>query len=77
MEHEAAMLQTHPSVLGFMVGSDWHPDDQATDIYVKALENAQWQTPIISSGSKRGYPKRLGPSGMKMVGPYDWVPPSY
>lgn len=77
MRHEAAMLQTHPSVLGFMIGSDWHPDDKATDIYVDALNSAGWQTPIISSGSKRGYPKCLGPSGMKMAGPYSWVPPSY
>lgn len=77
MKHEAAMLQTHPSVLGFMIGSDRHPDDQATDIYVDALNDAGWRAPIISSASSRGFPERLGPSGMKMAGPYDWVPPSY
>lgn len=77
MRHEAAMLQTHPSVLGFLIGSDRHPDDRATDVYIDALNDAGWQTPIISSASKRGFPERLGPSGMKMAGPYDWVPPSY
>lgn len=78
MRHEAAMLQTHPSVLGFMIGSDFAPNDKATTIYVDALKEAGWQTPIISSGSKRGYyPELLGPSGMKMEGPYDWVPPNY
>lgn len=77
MEHEASMLQIHPSVLGFMVGSDFYPDDNATAIYVEALKKAGWQTPIISSGSQRGYPALLGQSGMKMDGPYDWVPPNY
>lgn len=77
MAHEAAMMQTHPSVLGFMVGSDFHPDDDATAVYVGALTHAGWDTPIISSGSQRGYPAQLGPSGMKMDGPYDWVPPNY
>lgn len=77
MRHEAAMLQTHPSVLGFMVGSDIAPDDEVTSIYVEALEQAGWQTPIISAGSSRKRSKLLGPSGMKMRGPYDWVPPNY
>lgn len=36
-----------------------------------------WRNPIIASASKRGYPEALGPSGMKMDGPYDWVPPNY
>lgn len=77
MMHEAAMLQPHPSVMAFLIGSDSWPDDRATRIYVDALENAHWQTPIIASAAKRGYPKLLGPSGMKMDGPYDWVPPNY
>lgn len=78
MEHEALMLQTHPSVLGFMVGSDFSPDDKATANYVDALQKAGWQTPIIAAGSQREpYPALLGPSGMKMLGPYDWVPPNY
>ncbi|KAK9417799.1 putative Family 2 glycoside hydrolase [Seiridium unicorne] len=77
VRHEAAMLQSHPSVLGFLVGSDYWPDDTATPIYVQAFEDFNWQNPIIASASKRGYPEQLGPSGMKMAGPYDWVPPNY
>lgn len=77
IRHEVAMLQTHPSVLGFIVGSDFQPDNKATAIYVEGLKASHWDAPIISSGSKRGYPKQLGPSGMKMDGPYDWVPPNY
>lgn len=77
MRHEAAMLQTHPSILAYLVGSDFWPDDKAAAIYVKALEDLDWQTPIICSAAKRGYPEILGPSGFKMDGPYDWVPPNY
>ncbi|EHK20158.1 glycoside hydrolase family 2 protein [Trichoderma virens Gv29-8] len=77
MIHEASMLQPHPSVLTFLVGSDFWPNDEAVVLYVNALKNAGWQTPIIASASKRGFPALLGPGGMKMDGPYDWVPPNY
>ena len=77
MRHEAAMLQTHPSILAFLVGSDFWPDHKAAAIYVEALHDAGWQNPIICSAAKRGFPEILGPSGMKMNGPYDWVPPNY
>lgn len=77
MLHEAAMMQSHPSMLGFLVGSDFWPDDRATKIYVDALDRMDWNNPIISSAAKRGFPELIGPSGMKMDGPYDWVPPNY
>ncbi|KAF2197141.1 glycoside hydrolase [Delitschia confertaspora ATCC 74209] len=77
MRNEAGIMQTHPSMLGFLVGSDFWPDDRATGIYVNALRDLDWNNPIIASASKRGYPELLGPSGMKMEGPYDWVPPNY
>ena len=77
MLHEAEMMQAHPSILGFLVGSDYWPNDRATEVYLDALKEMDWQPPIIASASKRGYPEALGPSGMKMNGPYDWVPPNY
>lgn len=77
MLHEALMIQSHPSALAFLVGSDFWPDDKATALYLNSLKAADWNAAIISSASKRGYPKALGPSGMKMDGPYDWVPPNY
>lgn len=77
MRHEAEMMQHHPSMLGFLVGSDFWPDDRATTIYVSALKAFDWDIPIISSASQRGFPKELGNGGMKMEGPYDWVPPNY
>ncbi|KAL8286040.1 hypothetical protein RB600_010152 [Gaeumannomyces tritici] len=77
MRHEALMMQSHPSMLAFLVGSDYWPDDRATQLYVDALRAADWNLPVVASASKRGYPQLLGPSGMKMDGPYDWVPPNY
>ncbi|ORY60241.1 glycoside hydrolase family 2 protein [Pseudomassariella vexata] len=77
MRHEAAMIQSHPSMLAFLVGSDYWPDDQAAGMYVKAFEEVHWQNPIVASASKQGHPEILAPSGMKMAGPYDWVPPNY
>ncbi|KAF2269589.1 glycoside hydrolase [Lojkania enalia] len=77
MRHEAEMMQSHPSMLAFLIGSDFWPDDKATKIYVDALKAYNWEAPIISSASQRGYPDLLGNGGMKMEGPYDWVPPNY
>lgn len=77
MRHEAALMQSHPSMLAFLVGSDFWPDDRATDIYVAALRAHDWDVPIVSSASQRGFPVALGNGGMKMEGPYDWVPPIY
>lgn len=77
MRHEALMQQTHPSMLGFLIGSDFWPDEKATPMYIKALKDSDWQVPVIASASKRGYPDLLGPGGLKMDGPYDYVPPNY
>lgn len=77
MRHEAAMMQTHPSVLGFLIGSDLWPDERATSIYLDALRDSHWESPIIAAASKWGHPESLGPSGLKMDGPYTWVPPTY
>lgn len=77
MLHEASLMQSHPSILGFLVGSDFYPDDRATEVYTKALAAYGWDTPIIASAAQTGAPELLGNSGMKMAGPYDWVPPNY
>ncbi|KAI0203886.1 family 2 glycoside hydrolase [Astrocystis sublimbata] len=77
MKHEALMQQNHPSMLGFLVGSDFWPNDRATAIYANAVKASGWDIPLVASAAKKGYPKLLGSSGMKMDGPYDWIPPNY
>jgi exo-1,4-beta-D-glucosaminidase len=76
MSGEAYRLGNHPSVLGFIIGSDFAPEPRAAALYVEALSAARWDTPIVSSATSQGC-EAAGPSGMKMTGPYAWVPPSY
>ncbi|MGA8297180.1 MAG: hypothetical protein WB770_09085, partial [Acidimicrobiales bacterium] len=76
MESEARLLRHHPSVIGFLIGSDFAPPPRAAEMYVEALRDARWDAPIISSATAEGT-DAAGPSGMKMTGPYAWVPPGY
>ena len=65
MLHEAAMMQSHPSMLGFLIGSDNAPDDRATGIYLDALKRMDWPNPILAAANSYSYSKRICPSGMK------------
>jgi exo-1,4-beta-D-glucosaminidase len=76
MKAEAERLRNHPSVLSFLIGSDWSPQGEIEKNYVDALRAADWPTPVVPAAATRTSPI-TGPSGMKMTGPYDWVPPSY
>lgn len=76
MEAEAYRLANHPSVVGFVIGSDFPPEPRACQLYVEALGRARWDLPVISSATVEGT-EDAGPSGMKMTGPYAWVPPIY
>ncbi|GGX70296.1 glycoside hydrolase family 2 protein [Streptomyces anandii] len=76
MAAEAARLRDHPSVISFLVGSDFAPDAAIERNYLDALGAADWPVPVVSSASDSSSPQ-LGGSGMKMTGPYDWVPPGY
>jgi exo-1,4-beta-D-glucosaminidase len=76
MAAEAARLRDHPSVVSFLIGSDFAPSARIEQIYLDALHAADWSTPVIAAASDDAAPI-TGPSGMKMTGPYDWVPPNY
>ena len=90
MASEARLLRNHPSVIGFMIGSDFAPPERLAEIYVEELRAARWELPIISSGSTEfnnawasgpsdvgtTATRAAGASGLKMW-PYDWVPPVY
>jgi len=76
MTGEAVRLRNHPSVISFLIGSDIAPQGMKERNYVDALRAADWPTPIINVASDNSSPI-TGRSGMKMPGPYDWVPPSY
>ena len=76
MAAEAARLRDHPSVISFLIGSDFAPDATIEKTYLDALEAADWQTPVVAAASAKSSPVS-GSSGMKMTGPYDWIPPNY
>jgi exo-1,4-beta-D-glucosaminidase len=76
MAAEAELLRAHPSVIGFLIGSDFAPPEPLADRYLRALEEKWWDLPVVASATDQGT-GATGPSGMKMTGPYDWVPPVY
>ncbi|MEU6144441.1 sugar-binding domain-containing protein [Streptomyces sp. NPDC047081] len=76
MAAEAARLRDHPSVVSFLIGSDFAPDATIEKNYLDALKAADWNTPVVAAASDNSSPQS-GSSGMKMTGPYDWIPPNY
>jgi exo-1,4-beta-D-glucosaminidase len=76
MVSEARLLRNHPSVIGFLIGSDNAPPPPIAKMYFDTLRAADWPLPIISAAVPKGTAD-VGPSGLKMDGPYDWIPPSY
>jgi exo-1,4-beta-D-glucosaminidase len=76
MASEARLLRNHPSVIGFLIGSDNAPPPAISKMYVDTLHAEDWSLPIIAAAADQGTAE-TGPSGMKMAGPYAWIPPAY
>jgi exo-1,4-beta-D-glucosaminidase len=76
MASEARLLQNHPSVIAFLIGSDHAPPAALGRMYIDTLHAEGWQLPVIAAAADEGTAD-TGPSGMKMTGPYAWVPPAY
>jgi len=76
MASEARLLRNHPSVIGFLIGSDNPPPPPIAKMYVDTLRAEDWARPIIAVATDKGTAE-TGLSGLKMTGPYAWVPPSY
>ena len=69
-------LRAHPSLLVWLNGSDMPPPADVERAYLHVEKDLYWPNPVISSASAR--PTSVsGPSGVKMTGPYDYVPPAY
>lgn len=76
METQLRRLRRHAGVFTWLNGSDFHPPPDVEAMYLQVAEDAHWNLPIVSNATET--PSDLtGPSGMKMTGPYNWVPPSY
>lgn len=70
------LLRNHPSALAWLTGSDRAPPEEIQKQYVDVLTSLDWPNPMIAGASAEDAPP-LGPTGVKMSGPYMWVPPSY
>jgi exo-1,4-beta-D-glucosaminidase len=69
-------LRNHPSVLVWLNGSDFPPPAKVEKSYLDVLKELRWTKPVLSNATEAPGPVS-GPSGVKMRGPYDYVPPSY
>jgi exo-1,4-beta-D-glucosaminidase len=68
-------LSPHPSVIIFILGSDMAPTNGIEEKWRVIFNEEKWPNEILSSAassSGEGYP-----TGVKMSGPYSWVPPNY
>ena len=76
LRSQSLRLRGRPSLLVWLYGSDNPPPPQVEREYLQVLKETEWPNPAISSAS--GTPTEVsGPSGVKMTGPYQYVPPSY
>lgn len=69
-------LRQHPSVFVWLNGSDNPPVEEVERAYLQIEKEENWANPVVSSASETPT-KVTGPSGVKMTGPYDYVPPNY
>ena len=69
-------MRNHPSVLVWLNGSDFPPPARVEQAYLDVQRDLEWSKPVVSNATDAPGPVS-GPSGMKMRGPYDYVPPSY
>jgi len=69
-------LRDHPSFIAWFYGSDQPPPPNVEKTYVEILDEHYKNLPRISSATAQVSP-RTGPTGVKMSGPYTFVPPVY
>jgi exo-1,4-beta-D-glucosaminidase len=69
-------LRGHPSLLMWLNGSDNQPPPEQEQVYLGIEQELRWPNPILSSATAK-----LGTdgaeNGVRMTGPYDYIPPSY
>jgi len=76
MADQANRLRNHASVFVWLYGSDGPPPADIETMYLDILKDREWPNPSVSSASAERT-KVTGESGVKMTGPYEYVPPDY
>lgn len=69
-------LRAHPSVFVWFNGSDNHAPAEQEQRYIAILKEMNWPNPYVSSATS-AVSTVSGESGVKMLGPYDYVSPTY
>jgi exo-1,4-beta-D-glucosaminidase len=69
-------LRGHASVFTWLNGSDGPPPAKVEKAYLDVLKETGFPNPVVSSATEKKA-EYSGDSGMKMRGPYEWVPPLY
>jgi exo-1,4-beta-D-glucosaminidase len=69
-------LRNHPSAMVWLNGSDGPPPADVEKMYLGIEKDLGWPNPTISSASAEKTTV-TGKSGVKMTGPYEYVPPVY
>jgi exo-1,4-beta-D-glucosaminidase len=76
LRSQIRILRTHPSVFVWLYGSDNPPPPDVEKMYLGILKELEWPNPSVSSAADT--PTTVtGKSGVKMTGPYEYVPPVY
>ncbi|MFM7022510.1 MAG: glycosyl hydrolase 2 galactose-binding domain-containing protein [Flavobacteriales bacterium] len=75
-KNQITWLRNHPSIFTWVGGSDYLPHPDLEKKYLAILKDVDPTRPYL--GSAKTYVSKIsGPSGVKMNGPYDYVPPMY
>lgn len=76
LRDQITRLRNHPSVFVFLNGSDNPPPPDVEQMYLGIEKELEWPNPVVSSASEQKTTV-TGESGVKMTGPYEYVPPVY
>jgi exo-1,4-beta-D-glucosaminidase len=78
MRSQARRLRSHASVAAFLISSDELPPADVETEYRGVLEAEGWTDfSTVVAAAAAGVSKVSGSTGVKMSGPYSWVPPAY
>jgi exo-1,4-beta-D-glucosaminidase len=76
LRDQTRRIRNHPCVITWWYGSDNPPNERAETNYLAVLKEVHWPNSAQSSASEK--PSKAGePTGIRMTGPYEYVPPIY
>ena len=76
LRDQILLLRRRASVFTWINGSDGPPPANVEKAYLDVLQELGFPNPVVSSATEKKT-ELTGESGVKMRGPYEWVPPLY